>query len=256
MLASIENARETKSDIYLLGSGVFSFFDITLITQDILSQCKTVFYLHDLPSLERYLKKICRQVVNLLPLYYTEGRDRNDIYSDVSHHVIETAQKEKPIALIMHGHPLVYSTISRLILEGAPRKGLTVEVFPAVSSLDRMFVDLKLDIGEHGIQVHLASAAIGKNIALNTQAGCILFQIGHIFSNLSQRKVKTLPEEIFPLQKYLLQFYPERHEVKVIECAVELGVQSRLTPLSIAEMHQRAEVFNYNASLYIPPFHS
>ncbi len=41
------------ADLYLLGSGVLSFLVVTLYTQKILRQCKTVFYLHDLPTLEQ-----------------------------------------------------------------------------------------------------------------------------------------------------------------------------------------------------------
>lgn len=241
------------ADIYLLGSGMCSFLDITLSTQDILRRCAEVYSLHDLPSLERYLAKVCRKTRNLLPVYYRDGRERAEIYHDVARHVIDAAQRERPVALLMHGHPLVYSAISRLIIDGAAHGGLQLEVLPAVSSLDRMFVDLRLDIAVHGVQVYLASMAVERNIPLNPGADCILFQVGHLFSHLSQRLVPTAPEEIDPLSTYLRRFYPATHLVQVVECAVELGVQGRVTPSSIAELSAHHQAFNYNASLHIPP---
>lgn len=81
----------STADLYLLGSGVCSFLDITLSTQDLLRRCAQVYYLHDLPSLERYLAKVCRRAVNLMPVYYRDGRDRADLYGDVVRHVVECA---------------------------------------------------------------------------------------------------------------------------------------------------------------------
>ena len=53
-----------NADLYLLGSGVLSFLDVTLYTQKILRQCKTVFFLHDMPTLGRFLKEITPNPVN------------------------------------------------------------------------------------------------------------------------------------------------------------------------------------------------
>ncbi len=146
----IASATIPRAGLYILGSGVLSFFDVTLYTQIILRQCKTVFYLHGLPTLERFLKEITPNPVNLMPQFYLDGRIRTDIYQDIARHVMDGAVREKPIGFLSHGHPLVYSSISRLILDACKERGNRVEVVPAVSSLDRMFVDLELDIAERG----------------------------------------------------------------------------------------------------------
>ena len=241
-----------SADIYLLGSGVLSFLDVTLYTQKILRQCKTVFFLHDLPTLERFLKEITPNPVNLMPIYYVDGRNRTDIYQDIARHVIEGAEKEKPIALLMHGHPLVYSSISRLILTQCRDRGIGVEVVPAVSSLDRMFIDLGLDIAERGLQVLSAAMAVNEGIVLNPKVGCIFFQIGNATSPLANRQRKTLPDEVTPFKEYLLAFYPPEHVVYVVESAVELGFESRVTPAELGRLEEAAPVMNYTTSLYVP----
>jgi hypothetical protein len=60
-----------------------SFLDISLYTQKVLRECRTVYFLHDLPTLERYLHEITLRAVNLAPIYYLDGRNRTDIYEDI-----------------------------------------------------------------------------------------------------------------------------------------------------------------------------
>jgi len=54
-------------------SGNYGFFDITLYTQSVLQKCSTVFYLHDLPTLDQYLRQITAKPINLMPLYISAG---------------------------------------------------------------------------------------------------------------------------------------------------------------------------------------
>lgn len=238
--------------LYLLGSGTFSFFDITLLTQKILRECRTVFYLHDLPTLDRYLADITPNPINLMPIYYIDGEDRGDIYEKIVEHVIEGARKQPPVAFLMHGHPLVYSTISTRILEECASEGMEVEVIPALSSLDRMFVDLEIDITERGLQVFPASTAVRSGIPLNPAVDCFLFQIGALFNDLATRSQTSSPSEVSPLRAYLERFYPPEHVVKIVESAVELGFESRITPIELRRLEDAADVMNYTSSLYIP----
>lgn len=240
------------ADIYLLGSGVRSFLDITLETQNIIQSCNVVYCLHDLPSLERYLDKVCKRVINLMPIYYKDGANRNDIYAQIVNHVIEHAKIEKPVALLLHGHPLVFSSISQLLLTEAPKTLLDVETHAGVSSLDQLFVELKLDIAANGVQIFNAPYAINRTIPLNPHVDCILLQVTHVTSMLAQRKVENQQKETIPLQSYLEQFYPPKQPVYIVECAVEIGIPSQITTTTVGDLPTHAARLNYNASMYIP----
>ena len=238
--------------IYLLGSGIYSFFDLTLYTQHLLQSCQSVFYLHDLPSLERYLARLTSNPINLMPLYYVDGRKRSDIYVDITDHVIRGGLENPPVAFLMHGHPLVFSSISQMIIQEGKRVGLPVTVVPALSSLDRMFVDLGLDISTRGIQVLHTSMAVSTKLSLNPLVDVLFMQIGAIQDNRASRKKAVMKEQILPFKRYLLDFYPGSHTLSIIECAVELGYESRRTDISIEDLEEAAPVFNYNASAYLP----
>ncbi|GAM08076.1 tetrapyrrole (Corrin/Porphyrin) Methylases [Geobacter sp. OR-1] len=245
-------SRSGEPRIYLLGSGIFSYYDLTLYTQHLLQECPSVFYLHDLPSLERYIAKLNPKAVNLMPIYYIDGRDRSDIYGDIAAHILRHARENPPVAFLMHGHPLVFSSISqRIILEGE-KSGIPVEIVPAVSSLDRMFADLKLDIANRGIQIFHASMAIAKELALNPHVDSIFLQIGSVHDNTARRNEEASLEGIHLFQRYLLRFFPGEHELVVIESAIETGFASRLTTVRIDRLSEAVQAFNYNASAYVP----
>lgn len=240
-----------KKDIYLAGSGILSFLDLSLYTQKVLKECAVVFSTVGIPTLEEYLKTINQRTVDLRARYYIEGRNRLDIYKDITKHVLDAAKQDTPVALLMHGHPLLFVTLSQWIQELAGQARLSVEVIPAISCLDRLFVDLNLDIGPKGIQIFAATLAMGQNIPLNPKVDCLLFQIGAPLSLLHEFR-PTYPDDIAPLQNYLGKYYSADHPVTVVESAVELGRQSVLSKGTIGELGKLAPAFNYTASLYIP----
>jgi uncharacterized protein YabN with tetrapyrrole methylase and pyrophosphatase domain len=245
--------QEPAPDIYLLGSGIYSFHDMTLLTQHVLAEkCRTVYCLHDLPSLEKYLAKLTRKVENLMPIYYRDGRDRSDIYEDIVNHVLATPPEQRPAGLLLHGHPLVYSSISQRLIAACAAAGLKLEILPGVSSLDRMFVDLQLDIGEDGVQIYNATGVLSRQTVLNTAAGCFILQIGAL-NGTATRAATSRPEEILRLKNYLLKFYPANHPVNVVESAVETGFTSRVTEIDLGRLEEMDAAFNYNATLYLPP---
>jgi Protein containing tetrapyrrole methyltransferase domain and MazG-like (predicted pyrophosphatase) domain len=240
-----------KKDIYLAGSGIRSFLDLTLYTQKILKECEVIYSTVGIPTLEDYLKGIAKRVVDLRSKYYLEGRNRMDIYRDITKHVMEGARKTPPVALLMHGHPLLFVTLAQWIQDLAGQEKLSVEVIPAVSCLDRLFVDLNLDIGPKGIQIFAANLAMSQNLPLNPRVDCLLFQIGAPFG-LQHEFRPTYPEDIAPLQEYLLRYYPSENPVTVVESAIELGPESKLSHGRLGALQELALAFNYTASLYIP----
>jgi uncharacterized protein YabN with tetrapyrrole methylase and pyrophosphatase domain len=242
---------DSEVELYLLGSGTASFLDITLRTQDALKRCQQVFYLHDIPSLDEYLRHIAPGAVNLIPIYYRDGRERTDIYRDISVHVVDAVASGAPVGFLVHGNPMFFSLVTRLILARAGERGVRAQVLPAVSSLDSLFVELRLDAGADGLQLFEASTAMLRDIALNPRVAALLLQVGAILDFTSTRQSETV-QDVTPLRDYLLRFYPPEHEVTVAECQVELGFSSTLTTVNVRCLQDAASAMNYNATLYVP----
>ena len=241
-----------NADLFLLGTGILSFFDITLYTQSVLKKCSTVFYLHDLPTLDQYLKKITAKPINLMPLYYLDGRDRGEIYKDIVSHVLEAVTKEQPVALLLHGNPILYSTISQRLLKECAERVIKIEVVPAMSCLDRIFVDLGVDIAERGVQIYEASRAIRTPIPIVNSVDLLILQIGPIHNPNAARNKAAAAEDALELKDYLERFYPPDHMTYIVESAVEIGYDTLVTPTRLAELEQAAERMTYTATLFIP----
>jgi uncharacterized protein YabN with tetrapyrrole methylase and pyrophosphatase domain len=243
---------ENRVDLFLLGSGVYSFFDVTLYTQSILKKCEAVFYLHDMPTLDQYLRKVTQNPINLLPLYYTDGRHRTEIYEDVVAHVMKGVKASRPAAVLLHGHPLVCSTISQRLIEECRARSVEVEVVPALSSLDRIFVALELDFGRRGLQLVEATAAVGQNLQIAPKLDLLLYQIGALNNDHASRVRSARMEDVEHLKNYLLKFYPPDHLLYVVECAVEIGFETKITSAKLGQLELACDTMDYTSTLFVP----
>jgi uncharacterized protein YabN with tetrapyrrole methylase and pyrophosphatase domain len=242
----------SNADLFLLGTGIYSFFDITLYTQSVLRKCSTVFYLHEVPTLDEYLKQITVKPVNLMPIYYLDGRDRDCIYEDIVSHVLETVTKERPIALLLHGHPILYSTISQRLLTECAERAIKIEVAPAISCLDRIFVDLRLDISERGLQIYEASRALRTPIPIVNSVDLLILQIGSINNPNATRNQPAAAEDTLELKDYLAKFYPPDHVIYIVESTVEIGCDTLITPVQLAKLEQARAMMTYTSTLFVP----
>jgi uncharacterized protein YabN with tetrapyrrole methylase and pyrophosphatase domain len=239
-------------DLYLLGTGIYSFFDISLYTQSVLRKCSTVFYLHDLPTLDKYLKQITAKPINLMPLYYSDGRDRSRIYEDIVVHVLQAVTKERPIALLLHGNPILYSTVSQRLLKKCAERGITIEIVPAISCLDRIFVDLRIDIAERGLQVYEASRTVHMSVPIVNSVDLLILQVGSVRNPNAARNQPAAAEDALELKAYLGKFYPPDHLMYIVESAVEIGFETLITPVRLTEFEQMTTRMTYTASLFVP----
>src|SRR5205823_4552334 len=129
-------------------------------TEFALRRCRKAFILPNERASLDCIAALGPETVSLDHLYLPLGKPRAQVYQDVADVVLAAARAGPPVAFACEGHPLIYVTPSRLIIEGARETGLHVTVLPAVSSLDTLFVDLGLDPGTTGLQVYEATTAM------------------------------------------------------------------------------------------------
>ncbi len=243
---------QEKADIYLLGSGIRSIYHITLETRSILGSCEELYYYHDLPSLEEYFRSIHPGPVNLLERFYIDGMDRGEIYTATVDFLIERARVNPGIAFITHGHPLVGSTISQLLIEAAGKNGLKLEIHSAISCFDSIVTDLRIDPVQNGLMIIEASDLLGHAEPMNPRIDCILMQIADIGSPVASRKKEHGAEGLSGLKAYLLRYYPPDHRVSIIESSVEVGFPGEIRTVPLGKLDGISFTLLYNHSLYIP----
>ncbi|HHY92693.1 MAG TPA: nucleoside triphosphate pyrophosphohydrolase, partial [Firmicutes bacterium] len=164
---------------------------------------------------------------------YEQAADFEELYAQIVHELLGAAQYQD-IVYAVPGHPLVAEeTVRRLRLE-APRRGITLDILPAVSCLDTIFLALGLDPAQ-GVQVR--DALTLEKTPLDTAQPAVLLQV---YSRLVAGDVKL----------HLMELYPPEHPVKLVRAAGLAG-EEEVTEFPLYELDRQA--CDHLSSLYVPP---
>ena len=241
----------TGYDIYIVGLGIVSYLQITQEVIDTLKICNKVFFLHqETGLLQQYLESLCPDVINIYSSY-EEGACRNEAYSEMIDTVLRAGEDHAPVALALYGHPAVFVTPTEVISEVAPSRGLAVKVRPGISALDCILVDLKID-PSRGLLMFEANEMLLSRRTLLPDVACLIWQPGTVESEIFTFR-QNKPERFDRLKNYLLQFYPESHEVFIITCAMNPLVKPKISTVTIGNVEQENLQLHAGATLYIPP---
>ncbi len=249
---SAKRMKNTTSgyDIYIVGLGILSSLQVTRETEQTLRLCKKVFFLHpEARWVQKYLESLCPNVVDL-DSCYSEDVLRGVAYEKMVKTVFDAAREGAPVALALYGHPMVFVSPSKTILQYGPEAGLKTKMLPAVSSLDCMFVDLGVDPSE-GLMMYECNEMLLYRRPLLTDMHCIIWQPGSVESEVFTKRINQ-PERFLRLKAYLLQFYPRDHVVTIITCSLNPIVESKLTKVPLGELESKNIQMHAGATLYIP----
>lgn len=238
-------------DVYIVGLGIVGYRQVTRETEQVLSLCSAIFFLHNESEVTGYLQNLCPKVVDL----YTEYRikkPRDSTYKAIAAKVIKEAKRNPPVALAVYGHPLVYVKPSRILIDRCPDLGLRVKVLPGVSAMDCLYVDLKLDPSAKGIQMYEATDALLKQHPLQPDVPCILWQIGALETRL-HLPYNSKPHRFKRIKEYLMKFYPPKHKLTIATTSTNLRSKSSLITFPLDEFEDMHKKIKRLATLYIPP---
>jgi precorrin-3B methylase len=238
-------------DVAIVGLGIIGVHQLTREAEETLRRCRHTFVVDSGFGVLPYLQGICETVTDLVPLYQ-RGKHRLDTYRQMAAQVINAALTSPPVCFATYGHPLVYCYPAVLIQEAAKVFNLQIEIFPGISALDTLMVDLGLDVATDGLQMYEATDLLLRRRPVQDDVPCIIWQ-ADVFGVPTYKTRRTSKQGLLPLQNYLLEFYPPGHPVTL--------VVSRIFPLqkSIVEtyrMESLALEFGRGpqaGTLYIPP---
>jgi uncharacterized protein YabN with tetrapyrrole methylase and pyrophosphatase domain len=238
-------------DVYVLGLGILSSLHVTRETEQTLRLCKKVFFLHpEARWVQKYLESLCSDVVNLDGCY-SEGGLRGHAYERMVETVLAAARENPPVGVAFYGHPLIFVSPSRTIIERAPEAGLSAQMLPALSTLDCMFVDLDVDPSD-GLILYEVNEMLLRRRPLLPDIHCFLWQPGTVESEVFTRRINR-PNRFLRLKSYLLQFYPADHPATIITCAMTPLVGPKLTEVRLDQLETKSLQLHAGATLYIPP---
>jgi uncharacterized protein YabN with tetrapyrrole methylase and pyrophosphatase domain len=185
---------------------------------------------------------------SLHPLYRA-GRPRTEIYEEIVEAIVEPVRRGLRVCAAFYGHPGVFSYLGHESVRRTRAEGFRAEMLPAVSAADCLFADLGVDPGQTGCQSYEATDFLVNRRIVDTTAALVLWQV----STIGERVATTSPNPagLVVLAEYLLERYPNDHEVTLYEAspypiANPIVRTTRLADLAATELSPLA-------TLYVPP---
>jgi uncharacterized protein YabN with tetrapyrrole methylase and pyrophosphatase domain len=238
-------------DIGIVGTGIVGTHQLTREAEEVIRRSKRTFVIDSGYGIPEYLETLCPAVTELGTLY-EPGKDRLPTYRRMAAEVVSAAVADAPVCLATYGHPWVYCYPTTLITRAAPLLGLRVEVFPGVSSLDTLLVDLGTDLAPNGIQMYEATDLLLRRRPIQNDVTCVIWQ-PTVVGDPTYRPEPYTAEQFAPLQEYLLGFYPADHEVAIVTTRTFPLTRSVVQRLPLGELAVELERAPLVGTLYIPP---
>jgi len=243
---------ENPVDIYIIGTGMVGYRQLTKEAEDALKESEKSYLVHLHGMFEDYVDQMDIETHDLRDLY-EEGKPREETYREMATTVLDAAEEAtEPITLAIYGHPMVFVSPSRMVLERAPERDLMVETRPGISSMDCLYVDLELDPGRSGIQMFEATDLITREYQLNSHVPAMIWQVGSV-GRVDYDTSDQKPEQFTPLREYLQQFYPDDHTVTLAQTSTYPITESDQIEFDLCEFESMCDQITHLQTLYIPP---
>jgi uncharacterized protein YabN with tetrapyrrole methylase and pyrophosphatase domain len=237
-------------DIGIVGTGIVGAHQLTREAEEVIRRCRQTFVVADGYGVADYLRTLCPDVTELSFLY-EPGKNRLPTYHKMAAEVIAAAVADPAVCLATYGHPLVYCYPTTLITRAAQHLGLHVEVFPGISALDTLIVDLGVDIADNGIQMYEATDLLLRRRPLQSDVNCVIWQ-PTVVGDPTCPADWYEPEQFMPLQHYLEGFYPSDHEVSLVTSKTFPLTRSVVQRLPLGDLASQLSGAPGVGTLYIP----
>ena len=246
---------ETGYDVALLGWGTRGVEQMTVEQLRALGQARVAVVDPGTPPALLELLRAYPAELHDLSAHYAEGRRRSEAYQAMAETVAGLAERQGPVAWLTYGHPLVYSTPSRLLRDECRARGLRLLVLSGISSLDEIMSVLGLDIAERDLQVVLAQHLLSRRRPLDPLVDLIVMQPGALGetgvcrdpARRRSRDVGAYRE----LQEHLQRFYPPDHRLVSVCLSDERGGVHEVLDFALAEIAERAPALHYGHTWFV-----
>ncbi len=246
---------QTGFDVALVGWGTRGVEQVTVEQLRALGQARDVVVDPGAPpSIFELLRAYPAEVHDLRALY-RDGQQRRDAYQAMAEAVLELAQRRGRTVWLTYGHPLVYSTPSRILARECRARGLRLSILSGISSLAEIMSVLELDIAERDLQVVFANHLVSRPRPLDPLVDLVVMQPGAlgetgICRDPAQRQRRDV-SAYRELQAHLLRFYPPQHRLTSICLSDERGGAHEIVELPLADILELAPALHYGHTWFV-----
>ena len=232
----------------VVGSGIRLGAHLTQEARGRLELADSVYYLLAEEAPTRWIHRLNPAARSLRPVY-RPGREREEIYEEIVETALGDVRQGRDVCMVTYGHPSVFDDASHESVRRARTEGFPARLYPAISALDCLFVDLEVDPGSDGMQLYDATDFLIRHRTPDPAVPLVLWQItviGHTRATgtVDRERLRTLAER-------LEETYGSDHEVVVYEASPFPVGEPLIERVSLAALPQ-ARVTGL-ATLYVPP---
>ncbi|MBC8164373.1 MAG: hypothetical protein H7Y20_00725 [Bryobacteraceae bacterium] len=239
-------------DIFIVGTGIVPGAHLTRETEAAVRNSNEVLYVDKSFGIEELLKAIgAKKVTDLHAASYREGDSRLDAYRKMAAMVVEAALAHGPVVFALYGHPLVYALPPFFVIAAGEAVGLNVKTLAAVSSLDTMFVDLRVDPCTQGVQMYEATDLLLRQRPIQPDVPCFIWQIGTVGTRIYSEHASK-PERFSAIRDYLAQYYPLDHEMVAVYSPNLPLAPAMLTRFTLKTIESVADQLHQGVTVFIP----
>lgn len=168
---------------------------------------------------------------------YEEEADFPDVYAAIAARVLAAAEQPGGVVYAVPGHPWVGEATTRLLLDQAAARGLSVEIVGGVSFVEPSFAAVHLDPMDGGQVIDAMLLAQQHHPRLDVGLPLLVAQL---YARWLASDVKLT----------LMNAYPDEHPVTLIHAA---GTpQARAVTCALHELDHQTQL-DHLTSLYVPP---
>lgn len=239
--------------LIIAGTGIKFLSHLTYETQFAVKTCDCVLYLLNEPAIKKWIDDNAKKAFSLDDIYFS-NKNREESYHMIERAVESYLENHEHVCFITYGNPIFFSSFTSNIVTTLKQKKISVDIIPAISSLDCLYTDLVIDPSDHGIQSFEATSFILNNQMFTSDTPLIIWQIGVIgITDIIKNKIDLQRRSQFInifVNKLMENFSPN-HECFHYVASQYPGVQSSIIKMTLDELR----FFNIDrlATLYIPP---
>jgi len=231
--------------LIVVGSGIKSIAHLTEESKRVIQQADKVLYLLNEDHMKEWVRQEAKQSESLESIYFSDT-NRAIAYQKITDYIVEQYEHYNVLCVVFYGHPTLFADSALQAVKNINASGGDAIVLPAVSSMDCLFADLKVDPGKSGLFSIEATELLLFERNIDTYAHNIIWQIANI--GRGDRKATNY---FNVLREYLLEFYPQNQLMCLYEAPLLPATPFNATWFKLTELLKQP--FNHTTTLYIPP---
>src|SRR5580704_16060818 len=250
--SSARSRRRPAGRLVLVGSGIVAVSHMTLEAIGQIKAADIVFYHATNGVAAAHIRQLNSNVVDLRQ-YHEDEKVRTITYIQMAELMLRQVRLGKKVVGVFHGHPGVLVMAARRALAIAEVQGYETHLLPAVSSIDCLFADLRVDPANYGVQILKAGSVLKSEVSLATAGHVVILQVGFVGDRtFSFTGFKHTQHALF-FQR-LIEKYGKQHEAVFYVAANLPGFEPTIVPRPLADyLDPQLWATMGPGTLYLPP---